>query len=180
MDREFVYKALDKFTDQILQGAKIKLQRISASGKLADSLDKEINVTENAIEVLIKGESYAKFIDKGVKGVESGTSLEGYAYKRKGGKRGLKGMPPPSAFDKWNIIRGRSSRDEKGRFLPRKSLNFATAVSVFKHGIRPTRFLTDPFEDAFKELPDDLVDAYGLEIESFMKQVLNTDDGTRQ
>lgn len=173
MDKDETRKHLQTFVDTIVSEAKKRIKPSNATGKAADSLTGEVIVTENAIEVTISGEPYVKFIDRGVKGVETGRSLSGYRYKRKGGKRGLKGMPPPSAFDKWNIIRGRSARDERGRFLSRKSLNFATAVTVFKHGIKPKRFLTDPFEEAFKQLPDELIISYGLDMEDFINQVMN-------
>ena len=79
-------------------------------------------------------------------------------------------MPPASAFDKWNIIRGRAGRSTLGTFLPRKSLNFATAIHVYKHGIKPTKFFTTPFERAFKRLPQELIEAYALDSEKFLKQ----------
>jgi hypothetical protein len=54
--------------------------------------------------------------------------------------------------------------------LPRRSLNFATAVSVFKHGIKPTAFLSTPFEQAFNRLPQELIEAYALDASNFLKQ----------
>jgi len=43
---------------------------------------------------------------------------------------------------------------------------------VFNYGIKPTKFFTDPFEKEFKELPDEVVEAYALDIENFMKFIL--------
>jgi len=146
---------------------------INASGRLSSRFMQSYNVGENSIEGTITGEDYAKFIDLGVKGVKSGKSLGGFKFKSKGGKRGLKGMPPPKAFDKWNIIRGRAGRDEKGKFLTRKQLNFKTAVGVFNYGIKPSKFFSSAFEDEFNKLPKELIEAYALDVETFMEFILN-------
>ena len=164
-------EALQDFLDTVIKKSKDNLSKkgINASGDLSNSIKSTLNVSPNSFEATINAEDYARFIDRGVKGVKSGSSLSGFAYKSKGGKKGLKGMPPPSAFDKWNIRRGRAGRDEKGRFLTRKQLNFKTAVGVFMYGIKPTKFLTDPIDDEFAKLPQDLIEAYGLDIEIFIE-----------
>tara|TARA_R110000851_G_scaffold50227_6_gene120150 strand:+ start:128 stop:667 length:540 start_codon:yes stop_codon:yes gene_type:complete len=167
-------EVLDGFLDSVINKSRDNLSKrnISASGDLSNSLKSKLKVSENSFEATVSAKDYAKFIDRGVKGVKSGSSLSGFAYKSKGGKNGLKGMPPPSAFDKWNVRRGRAARDEKGRFLSRKQLNFKTAVGVFMYGIKPTKFLTDPIEEEFNKLPRELVEAYGLDIEKFIEFLL--------
>ena len=49
-------------------------------------------VVSTGVEML----QYGEFLDKGVKGVKQGDSKQTpkYSFKSKGGKRGLKGMPP--------------------------------------------------------------------------------------
>jgi hypothetical protein len=83
-------------------------------------------------------------------------------------------MPPPKAFDKWTVRKGLAPRGKGGQFKSRKGLNFAIARSIFEKGIKPSLFFTKPFEAAFKKLPDDLVDSYGLDVvdlfDSIMKQ----------
>ena len=61
-----------------------------------------------------------------------------YSYKTK--------MPPPSKLDKWSVRRGVAPRDAKGRFLPRRSVNFAIAKSIFHQGLRPTFFFTKAYK----------------------------------
>jgi len=177
MDNVESKKILDKFFTSVISKAKENLNSkgINASKNLSNSFNYFVKVSPNSISADLFAENYLPFIDKGVKGVKSGSSLGGFAYKSKGGKTGLKGMPPPKAFDKWNVIRGRAARDEKGRFLTRKQLNFRTAVGVFNYGIKPTKFFTNPFEDEFKKLPNELVEAYGLDIENFMNFILKED-----
>jgi hypothetical protein len=83
-------------------------------------------------------------------------------------------MPPAKAFDKWIVRKGLAPRDKSGKFITRKSLGFLIARGVFRNGIKPSLFFTKPFEAAYKNLPQDLVEAYGLEaIELFNQQLDN-------
>lgn len=170
-------QVLNNFLNEVIRKAKANLdsQGINASNSLKNSFESYVKVSPNSFEATIEAEDYLPFIDRGVKGVKSGNSLSGFSFKSKGGKTGLKGMPPPSAFDKWNIRKGRAERDSKGRFLTRKELNFRTAVGIFNYGIRPTKFFTDPFNQEFEKLPDELIEAYGLDVEQFIKLVLDAD-----
>jgi len=162
--------ALENFAKGVISRAKNNLtaQGKNASKELYNSLGYDLSVGKNSFSLSINAEDYLEFQDKGVSGVEQKYNTP-YSYKRKGGEGSLKGMPPPSAFDKWNITKGRAGRSTLGTFLPRKSLNFATAVGVFKFGIKPTYFFTNPFENAFNRLPDELVQAYALDVEDFLK-----------
>ena len=105
-------------------------------------------------------ETYGKFQDQGVSGTEQSYNTP-FSYKTK--------MPPPKAFDKWIVKKGLDGiRDKEGKFVSRKSLQFMIARSVFKKGIKPSLFFTKPFEAAFKRLPDDLINKFGLDIEKFL------------
>jgi hypothetical protein len=80
-------------------------------------------------------------------------------------------MPPVKAFDKWLVRKGIAPRD-KGKFASRKSLAFLIARSVYRNGIKPSLFFTKPFEAAYKNLPQELIDKYGLDaIELFNEQI---------
>jgi hypothetical protein len=57
----------------------------------------------------------------------------------------------------------------------RKTLKFLIARSIYMSGIKPSLFFTKPFEAAFKRLPDDLIEKFGLDAEKlFMKHNLKT------
>lgn len=157
---------LEKFAKYVVSQSRANLTRKkkNASKELYDSLDYELEVHKNSFSLKMLMEDYGVFQDRGVKGVKSGKSLDNFSYKSKGGKRGLKGMPPPKAFDNWNVRRGRAARDDKGRFLSRKQLNFQTAVGVFMFGIKPSMFFTKPFEKAFSNLPEEVIEAFGLDL----------------
>lgn len=168
LDNENVHKELKRFADYVIQQSRSNLTRknINASKDLYNSLEREISVSENSFSFSIEANDYWKFIDAGVKGVESGKSDRGYAYRTK--------KPPAKVFERWAKVKPIKPRDKNtGRFITNKQFGFIMQNHIFKHGIKPTRFLTTPFQRAFKNLPDELTEAYGLDLEDFIKFTLD-------
>ena len=162
---------LNDFRSNVIREAKKNLTSQNTSGRLSKSLKSYVKESKNSIQISFEMEDYGFYQDRGVKGVKSGKSLDGYRYTRRGGQGSLKGMPPPKAFDKWNIKKGIAPRDKKGKFIKRKSLNFLIARSIFEKGIKPTLFFTKPFEKYYKRLPNELVEKYGLDMEKLFTQI---------
>jgi len=174
-----VSNELNRFAKYVISQSRANLTRgkKNSSNKLYNSLDSNVKVGKNSFEITFLMEEYGVFQDKGVKGTKS-NYLENknspFSYKSKGGKNGLKGMPPPKAFDKWIVRKGlKGIRNKKGQFISRKSLQFMIARSVFEKGIKASMFFTKPFEKAFKNLPKELVDAYRLDVEQLIKTTVN-------
>jgi hypothetical protein len=170
---------LNRFAKYVISQSRANLTRgkKNSSNKLYNSLDSNVKVSKNSFEITFLMEEYGVFQDKGVKGTKS-NYLENknspFSYKSKGGKNGLKGMPPPKAFDKWIVRKGlKGIRNKKGQFISRKSLQFMIARSIYNNGIKPSLFFTKPFEKAFKGLSKDLVEAYKLDVEQLMKNTIN-------
>tara|TARA_R110000851_G_scaffold211361_1_gene363924 strand:- start:669 stop:1196 length:528 start_codon:yes stop_codon:yes gene_type:complete len=165
-------KSIETYADYVIKEARINLgKKDNQDGKLSTSLSYKINSTESAYIVRFFMENYGIFQDKGVRGVDSYyadkvTSSSPFSYKSKGGKFGLKGMPPPRAFDKWTVRKGLAPRDKKGRFLPRKTLDFLIARSIFKKGIRATSFFSGPFTEGQKIFGDEFLKAIAKDIEN--------------
>ncbi len=109
-------------------------------------------------------EEYGFYQDKGVSGTKKKYDTP-FKYTNK--------MPPPSAFDKWTIRKGIAPRKSGGQFQTRKGLNFAIARSIFEKGIKPSLFFTKPFEAAFKNLPDEMIESYGLDVETLFNDIMN-------
>jgi hypothetical protein len=80
-------------------------------------------------------------------------------------------MPPPSKLDKWVVKRKIAPRDDKGKFLPRKSVLFAIAMGIYQNGIKPTLFMTKPFEKMRKDLPVKLITAFREDAKVELKTV---------
>jgi len=160
-----VLDALNKFGRDVRTGARKELrsQKKNTSKSLSNSITFKTKVNKNSFEMDFFMEDYGKYIDKGVKGSKSSRKAPTSPYKY------TNKMPPSKVFDKWSIRKGIAPRSEGGQFTKRKSLTFAIARSIFLTGIETTNFFTKPFEKEFKELPDEIIEAYGLDVEDFLK-----------
>lgn len=120
-------------------------------------------------------EEYGMFQDLGVKGanpslVKGGVQkspLSKFTFRNK--------MPPLQPILNWVKIRGLRLRDEKGRFKrgTQKSLAHIIQKSIYAQGIKPSLFFTKPFVRQFKKLPDEIIEAFGLDLEEFIKFTTN-------
>lgn len=157
MEKDEQLKQLEKFRDYVIKQARSNLTRLgkNSSKRLYDSISSEIKVMPNSIRFYFDMQEYGFYQDKGVSGIKKKYDTQ-FKYTNK--------MPPPSKLDKWIIKKGIAPR-KKGKFTSRKGLQFAIARSIYFNGIRPSLFFTKPFEQAFKNLPDELIQAYGLEAE---------------
>jgi hypothetical protein len=170
MDRELQLAELEKFKDYILKYGRRNLSIKSASGKLQRSFDAQVKVMPNSMRVFFEMEEYGWYQDKGVSGVKQKYNTP-FSYKTK--------MPPPSKLDKWIVRRGLAPR-KKGKFTGRsiksvgfaKSIQFLIARSIYMKGIKPSLWFTKPFEEAFKELPNKLIEKYGLEAEKMIDLIM--------
>ena len=159
-----VQKYLDEFKKNVISEAKRNLRKQNTSGDLSKSLKSRVKESPNSIEITFGMKPYGFFQDRGVKGKKSGKSLSGYKYKDK--------APPASAFSQWAIKKmPRQTRDSKGRFVSRKSLQFALARHIYNHGIKPTLFFTKPFEKHFRRFPDELIERYKLDVDKLFSQI---------
>lgn len=166
LEKEDVQKALDKFAKEVIARARADMPK--ASGRGERSFDSDTQAYPNSIQLEISADPHVEFQDKGVKGIKGGSSIAGYKYTNK--------MPPPSAFDRWAIRRGLAPRTPGGQFLSRKSLQFALAMHIYQYGIEPKLFFTNAVKKEIKNLPDELVVAYGLTVEKLMKLTLDSHD----
>jgi hypothetical protein len=166
MDQQQTYDELKKFRDYVVKQARANLTRAGkrSSGKLYDSIDGEVKAMPNSIGIYFEMEEYGAYQDKGVNGKFSAYATA-YSYKSK--------IPPPSKLDKWIVRKGIAPRDEKGKLLPRKSLQFLIARSIFLKGIKPSLFFTKAFEGGYKKLPDELIKKYGLDMEELTLEALD-------
>jgi len=163
-------KALEVFRDKVIEESKKNLKTLNKGGGNLEKSIKggDVKVTDRSVQFEIEMANYGVFQDKGVSGVKKKYNTP-YSYKTK--------MPPPSKLDKWTVRKGIAPRDDKGRFLSRKSLQFAIARSIFYNGIKPSLFFTTPFKKYAKGLPTELEQAFALDTEAFLefttKQQLN-------
>jgi len=164
MEKTEVQKELERFRDYVVSQSRRNLSRLkkNSSKRLYESIKGDVKAMPNSISIEFSMENYGVFQDAGVSGTKKKYNTP-YSYKSK--------MPPAKVFDKWLVRKGIAPR-KNGKFASRKSLAFLIARSVFRNGIKPSLFFTKPFEDAYKKLPSELVEKYGLEaIELFNEQI---------
>lgn len=173
----FVKKALDSFGSVVVKESKTSLtkKKKNSSKGLYNSISYEAKLSKNSFELSFSMEDYGKFIDKGVKGV-GGTKADGSKWRLKkvfGSSFKYKSKAPPTqAFNGWSIRRGLAPRSKGGQFTKRKSLLFAISKSVYHTGLETTHFFTKPFESAFKNMPQEIAEAYALDVDNLLKQAL--------
>jgi hypothetical protein len=168
VEKELQLKALEKFRDIVIKRAKNNLRQKSASGKLMDSLNAEVKVMPNSIRLFFTMEEYGFYQDQGVKGVSSGRSLSNFRFGSGSGKSG--GLT--EGIKKWVKYRNIQFRDKNGRFLSSDATAMLITRSIWHKGIKPSMFFTTPFKQAFKTLPDEMINAYGLESEELFDTIM--------
>jgi len=156
-----VKKALDTFGKRVQQQARANLTRnkMNASKGLYESTKYDLTVSPNSFILSFDLENYWQFQDSGVSGTERKFNTP-FSYKTK--------KPPAQIFEKWAKLKGIKPRNKQGKFTTYKSFGFAVASAIFKRGIKPTKFFTKPFENEFKKLPEEVVEAFALELDDLL------------
>lgn len=167
-----VRDSLDAFGKRVQQQSRANLTKIGKkdTGDLYNSIGYEVAVHKNSFHMSFKMTDYAPFIDKGVKGIKSGAKAYSSPFNFGSGRGPKGGMR--IAIDGWvRRKRIQFKNRETGRFMSYKTTAFIITKSVYNKGLPTTNFFTTPFEKEFKKLPDEVVQAYGLEVNKLMKFV---------
>ena len=116
-------------------------------------------------------EQYGIFQDKGVRGKFSSAKAPNSPFKFGSGTGKKGGLT--TGIENWVTRKRFQFKDrETGKFLSYKQTAHLISRSIYAKGMKPTEFFSRPFELAFKRLPDDLIEAYGLDLETFLKYTL--------
>lgn len=168
MNLEETYKVLQEFGKRVRQQARLNLSKKdkNVSKELWESIEPKSSVGPNSLSMDFYMNPYGMFQNFGVKGTESGKSLRGYSYKKSSNLVGVEYHT--GALAKWAKFRGMQPRNSKGRFGSYKTMGFILANSIKKKGIKPSLFFTKPFEEAFKDLPNELIEAFDLDLDTFI------------
>jgi hypothetical protein len=174
LSREETNKVLTKFTKYVVSQSRANLTRKNKNvkGKLYDSIKGESTTSKNSIGLYFEMEDYGAYQDSGVKGKSSGNSLStfkqgGFRFGTGTGKKG--GLT--EGINQWVKDRRFQFKDNKsGRFLSYEQTAFIITRSIYQKGIEATRFFSKPFEVGFERLPEELVEAYALDVEKLLKE----------
>lgn len=160
---------LNAFRKHVITEARKNLTRNkkNASKTLYNDMNSFLKVSKNSFELGFEMPIYGQFQDQGVSGKKKKYDTP-FSYKTK--------QPPSQVFEAWIKRKGIKGRDKRGRFITNKSLSYLIARSVFNNGIKPSLFFTRPFELAYKRLGDDVIQAFGLDIDEFLEYTLKKYD----
>ena len=165
---------LQAFNKYVIQQARTNLTKgnKNVTKELYDSLKATTKVNPNSIENYMEMADHGKFLDLGVKGKVSSQRAPNSPFKFGSGKgkpggltEGIRGWVKARRFQFKNR--------ETGKFLSYEQTAQLITRSIYLKGTKPTLFFSKPFAKGFESLPDELIKAYGLDIESFMKFTLN-------
>lgn len=156
-------QALEDFKKYVIQQARTNLTKgkKNVDGNLYKSLQGFVEKSPAGFRLYFEMEDYGMFQDKGVSGTKKKYNTP-FSYKSK--------MPPIKPLQLWAKKRNIRLRDDKGKFKKGsyKTIGFLIARSIFEKGIKPSLFFTKPFERAFKQLPEELREAFGKDINKLL------------
>ena len=173
-----VQKELNRFAKDVIQQSRTNLTKgrtpygsYNDTKKLYNSLDSVIKGSKNSFQLEFLMEDYGLFQDKGVKGKSSSSKAPNSPYKF-GSGRGKKGGLT-DGINKWVRRKKFQFRDKKtGRFMSYDSTAFLITRSIYQKGIKPSLFFTKPFQKAFKNLDEDMIKAYRLDVEKLLEDTI--------
>lgn len=165
---------LQGFIKYVIQQSRSNLtkQDKNVSKALYNSLVGDYKVMSRSFEMSFQMEEYGQYLDKGVKGKFSSAKAPNSPFQF-GSGRGKKGGLS-SGIEKWVAKRRFQFKDrETGKFLSYKQTAALITRSIYMKGTKPTEFFSKPFEMAFKRLPEDIIEAYGIDVENFLKYTIS-------
>jgi|TARA_R110000744_G_scaffold15953_8_gene44159 hypothetical protein len=169
MNFENLDEILDKYAKYVVQQSKSNLTKDNkGGGDLYNSIHYKIEQEANLFLLDFLMEGYGAFVDKGVKGKTStypqtAAALSDFKYGSGTGPKG--GLT--KGINKWLRQKQFQWNDKKtGRFLSYEAMSFIISRSIYNKGLKANLFFTKPFEAGLKRLPDDMLEAFSLDIEN--------------
>lgn len=166
LDNKNTSKYLNDFAKYVIQQSRSNLTKggKNVDKKLYNSIDKEIEVGANSFRLAFLMEDYGTFQDKGVSGTQKKYNTP-FSFKSK--------RPPLKPITDWVKKRRFQFRKEDGKLMSYQNTAYLVRQGIFKNGVKPSLFFTKPFEKAFERLPQELIEAYGLDVEQFLQYTIN-------
>tara|TARA_R110000764_G_scaffold72279_1_gene148325 strand:- start:41 stop:637 length:597 start_codon:yes stop_codon:yes gene_type:complete len=182
--------ALQLFGKETVEGARknLKKEKTNSSGNLYNSLQSRVIDRRDGFDLEFWMEEYGMFLDAGVygsnpslantkksKGKQKGketrslfTGNEGiaqrFSYKSK--------RPPLQNLKSWAEKNNINFKNKDGSYKTGNynRVAFWLQKRIFAQGIAPTLFFTNPFLIAFNNLPDDILNAFDLYVNTVLKE----------
>jgi hypothetical protein len=143
-------KALEKFGKYLVKESRRNLTRKkkNVTKTLYDSLGYDVKAMPSSFSFDFLMEEYGEWVDKG----------------RKAGKN-----PPFSPIREWVENRRIQFRDNRGKFQTYDQTAWAIVGGIGRNGIEPSNFYSRPFNLGYRKLPNEVAEAYALDVVEFME-----------
>jgi len=163
---------LDSFGKYVIKQSRTNLtkKKHKDTSLLYNSLSYYVKEHKNSFEFGITMEDYGSYLDKGVKGIKEQKKAPKSPYKFGTGTGKKGGLT--EGINKWVKHKRFQFRDKSGKFMSYANTSFLITRSIWLTGLETTLFFSKPFEDAFKRLPEEIIEAYGLEVDKMLEQSL--------
>lgn len=173
-----VNKTLNALGRQWRKNARIslKMQGRINTGKLYDSMPVTVGEDKDGYFVNITPQvDYWAYVDKGVQGASKNIyPKQSESPFKFGSGRGGSGLR--AAIDRWTVQKNiEGTRDEKGRFTPRKSVVFLISRAIWNRGLKPSLFITGTRERLQKKAVAKISKALGKDIANALRLNLKLD-----
>jgi len=162
MKTEALERYLNSFGKYVVQQSRTNLTKgkKNVSKDLYNSISFKVITTADGFSVQFFMDSYGTFVDKGVSGTDVRRSFKDYKGRTISSPYKYTTKQPPSrVLDKWIVKKGIAPRDEKGRFMSRKSISFLIARSIKRKGIQGISFFQKPLMLGLKQFGKEMLGA---------------------
>jgi hypothetical protein len=167
-----VNKTLNKFGKYVVSQARANLTRgkKNYTRNLYESITYILEESNINPRIYFEMDDYGMYQDQGVKGKNPRLVKNG-KQKAPNSKFSFKNkMPPQKPLSEWAKSKSIRLRDSKGQFKKGsyQTIGFILQKRIFAQGIKPSLFFTKPFAKAFKNLPPELGNSFGIDIEKIL------------
>ena len=173
LDKENTLKTLTEFSKYVVKQSRTNLTKggKNVSKQLYDSIGYDLNISANSFELGFKMQDYGQFQDLGVRGKTSSSRAPRSPFKFGTGSGAKGGLT--NGINNWvKTKRIQFTNRKTGKFMSYDTTAYLIRNSIYNKGMKPTMFFSKPFEAGFINLPDDVIKAYGLDVENFLKYTL--------
>ena len=154
---------LDEFGKQFIDAYRSGLdaKNANASRDLYNSLNFEVKIGKQSINLDILLNDYWKYLEYGCKGTE--TSYPDAYYPAH--------FPPTSAIEEWIKIKPVIPEQRNGKLPTQKQLAYLISRSIYQKGIEPRFIFRDAVDDIWEQLKDALNEAIEKDVENNIKEI---------
>ena len=182
MDLKNLEIEINKFGKYVVQQSRTNLTKgkHNATKELYNSIAYFPKKTSQGFNITFDMEDYGMYQDQGVKGVKSNyieNRRSPFSYKASSNLKGVEYHTGKQSSDGLGVL-GKFAkrmrlqpRDKKGKFGSYKTMGFILANSIKDKGIKASMFFTKPFIKAFERYPQEVTEAYVLDLIEEIKKI---------